>query len=397
MTRAGHGATPPHISRRGLLGGLTALGVGAGLTACGARGSDAASSSSASPTFPADQSATSKTVAWSNWPQYIASDNGVFPLNEEFRTRTGITIDYTEDINDNTTFYAKVRPLLEQGQSIDRDLVILTDWMADMWIRQGYARPLDAALIPTAKAGMVEQFASVPFDRDRAYTIPWQSGFSGMVANKPMLKELTGTDELRSLDQLLDTKVKGKVTVLSEMRDTMAVILAHLGYDASDFTDDQFNAGIDWLTSAIDSGQIRQVSGVDYTTSLSSGDSVIGIGWSGVHVLGPDFAFAIPEAGGGLWSDNFLIPASAENFANAHKLIEFYYDPAIAAKQSQYVQYITPVAGAGEAMESLDPTLVSNTGIFPTEDSLSKASVFMPLTPEQTTAYETQFQQAIGN
>jgi spermidine/putrescine transport system substrate-binding protein len=395
MERVGSSELPSRISRRRVLGGLAAVGAGVGLAACGAGGTDPAPSGSTT-SFPADQSSTEKSVTWSNWPQYIPSDNGVFPFNDEFRELTGITVEYLEDINDNASFYAKVRPLLEQGQSIDRDLVILTDWMADLWIQRAYARPMDATLLPLAKAGMIEQFASPGFDPDRSYTIPWQSGFSGLVANKPLLKELTGTDELVSVDQILDPKVKGKVTVLSEMRDTMAVLLAYLGHDPTDFTEDQFREGIDLLTGAIDSGQIRQVSGVDYTTSLSSGDSIIGIGWSGVHVLGEDFAFAMPETGGGLWSDNFLIPATAAHFANAHKLIDFYYDPMVAARESQYVQYITPVAAAKEAMAELDPTLVDNQGIFPTEESLSKAYVFMSLTPEQATAYETEFQRAIG-
>jgi spermidine/putrescine transport system substrate-binding protein len=74
------------------------------------------------------------------------------------------------------------------------------------------------------------------------------------------------------------------------------------------------------------------------------------------------FDFALPDSGGTISGDNFVIPstASAEGKANAEKLINFYYDPAIAAEVAAYVNYVCPVKGAQAEMEKIDPELASS-------------------------------------
>lgn len=386
-----------YLSRRRLLqvGGISA--VAAAAAACGTGGSASPTSAAPTTSAPSDLSDTEKVVAWSNWPLYIPSDEaGVFPTNVSFTEATGIEMEYFEDINDNASFFAKVRSQLEAGQHIDRDLVILTDWMAALWIQSGFAAPLDKAEMPNVTANLIPAYLGVGFDPDRTYTVPWQSGFSGLVANVPLFSERTGSDALTTVDQLFDPALKGRITVLSEMRDTMAVFLGYLGYDPSNFTDEQFSEAIALLAEQIDSGQIRQVSGVDYTGAFETGDAIAGIGWNGIHILGPDFTFTLPETGGSLWTDNFLVPATSSHKKNAEAVINHYYVPEVAAQVSAWVQYISPVRGTQQAMEQIDPALATNPNIFPTEAELERAYVFMELTPEQGERYEREFQAAIG-
>ena len=104
------------------------------------------------------------------------------------------------------------------------------------------------------------------------------SGFGALGWNKAKLQETLGTDTLTSLDQLWDPKLKGRITVLSEMRDTMGIIMAWQGADPSNFTDDQYQAAIAEFQSQIDSGQIRQVAGNDYVAALETGDVIAVIG-----------------------------------------------------------------------------------------------------------------------
>ena len=387
-----------YLSRRRLLQITGVTGVAVTAAACGAGGSsDQPTSGAPEPTLPADLSDTEKVVAFSNWPLYIPVDDaGTFPTNESFTQATGITVDYFEDINDNDSFYAKVRSQLESGQSIDRDLVVLTDWMAAQWIQNGFVAKLDQANMPNVTANLLPQYMGVAFDPNRDYTVPWQSGFSGLVANKELLQERTGTSELTSVEQLFDPALKGRITVLSEMRDTMAVFLGFLGHNPSSFTEDQFDEAIALLTEQVANGQIRQVSGVDYTGAFETGDAIAGIGWNGIHILGDNFAFTLPSTGGSLWSDNFLVPASATHKLNAERIINHYYDPAVAAQVSAWVQYISPVKGTREEMEKIDPALAANPNIFPSEEELSSAYVFMELTQEQSVAYARKFQSAIG-
>jgi spermidine/putrescine transport system substrate-binding protein len=227
--------------------------------------------------------------------------------------------------------------------------------------------------------------------------MPWQSGFGGLGYNKALLKEATGKSEMKSVADLWDPALKGKVTILSEMRDSIGIVMLSQGNDCSSFTDDEFNQAADEIQKQLDAGQIRQVTGNDYLTALENGDVIAVIGWSGdVAALGGDFEFRLPESGGTIWTDNMLIPAMAAHQKNAEKVIDFYYDPANAAEVAAYVQYICPVEGAQEAIAKIDPSLTENQLIFPSEETLSQVKQFMTLTPEQQNQYDQAFLQLIG-
>ncbi|MFM8353206.1 MAG: extracellular solute-binding protein, partial [Actinomycetales bacterium] len=312
------------ISRRRLLQAAGVTGVALAAAACGTGASTAGEAASAE-----DRSDSDKTLNWSNWPLYIDVDDatGARPSLDAFTEQTGIAVTYTEDVNDNNEFFAKVRTQLEQGQDVGRDLVVLTDWMAGLWISSGYAQKLDKSLIPNS-VNLIPSYVDVSFDPGREYSLPWQSGFGALGWNKSLLQDAIGTDTLTSVDQLWDPGLKGRVTLLSEMRDTMGLLLASLGYNPSDFTEDQFNEAIALLQAQVDSGQVRQVTGNDYIAALESGDVIAVIGWSGdMFQLGPEFGVALPETGGMLWTDNMLIPALAQHKKNAELIINHYYDP----------------------------------------------------------------------
>ena len=392
------GLVKSSVSRRKVMQAAGLGGVALVAAACGAGGDDG-SSAAASPASAADQSATDKVVNWSNWPGYldVNEESGDYPSLKAFEAQTGIAVTYTDDVNDNNDFYAKVRTQLEQGQDIGRDIVVLTDWMVGLWIQNGYAQKLDKANIPNA-VNLLPKWQDVSFDPGRQYSLPWQSGFGLLGWNKAKLKETLGTDTMNSLNQLFDPKLKGRITLLSEMRDTMGCILAWQGADPANFTEDQWQAAIAELTKQIDSGQVRQVTGNDYIGALESGDVIAVIGWSGDMIqLGSDFGIAMPESGGMLWTDNMLIPALAAHKTNAEQVMNYYYDPKVAAEVAAYVQYICPVAGAQEAITAIDPALAENPWIFPTSALLDNSYVFMPLNAEQEIQYQRDFQKAIGN
>ena len=382
------------VSRRRL---LQAAGIGGAAmlaTACGTSSGGSTQASAAE-----DLSDTEMKLNWSNWPSYMDVDEetGTYPTLEEFISSTGIDVTYTEDVNDNNEFFAKVRTQLEQGRDIGRDIVVLTDWMAAQWIQSGYAQKLDKAAIPNS-VNLIPRLAAVQFDIDRSYSLPWQSGFAGLGYNIPDLKAATGKESLTSLDELFDPALKGRITVLSEMRDTMGCILGWLGYNPSEFTDAQFEEAIEALTKQVDSGQIRQVTGNDYIAAMDSRDVIAVIGWSGdVIALGEDFGFSLPESGGTLWTDNMLIPSLAQHKKNAEKVMNYYYDPEVAAQVAAWVNYLCPVEGAQAAMEKIDPALATSEWIFPSAAVLDSTYVFMELTREQNEAYERLFQKATGN
>lgn len=383
------------MSRRRVLqyGGLA--GAGAVVAACGGSiGGD--KTPSATPTV-SDISDTEKILNWSTWIDYIdINDAGHRPTLDRFEKETGIHVNYNEDYNDNDEFYAKVRAQLESGQSIGRDLVTPTDWMANLWIRKGYADRLNLANIPN-HANIGKSWMDVSFDPQRAFTMPWQSGFAGLGWNKKQLLKVTGKTEIRTLDELWDPKLKGRVTILSEMRDSMGVALMAMGKRADNFTDADFQDAIDLLQSKVDDGTIRQVSGNDYKTAMASGEVIAAIAWSGDMLNDTStYGFKIPESGGTLWTDNLIIPIMASHKKNAESWMNFYYQPDVAATVAAYVNYITPVAGAQDAMKQIDPTQVNNPAIFPDQATLSRVQVFMPLNDTQQASFSSKFAALSG-
>ena len=390
------GSMRSSVSRRRLLQAAGIGGAAVAVAACGAGGGSASSGEAASAE---DLSETEKVVNWSNWPSYLDIDDetGERPTLAAFQEQTGIAVTYTEDVNDNNEFFAKVRTQLEQGQPIDRDIVVLTDWMAAVWISSGYAQKLNKAEIPN-EVNLVPKYVDVSFDPGREYSLPWQSGFGGLGYNKAALQQALGVDSITTIDQLFDPALKGKITVLSEMRDTMGCLMAWQGNDPSNFTKEQFEQAIAELAKQVDSGQIRQVTGNDYIGALEKGDVVAVIGWSGdLFALGDEFGFGLPESGGMLWTDNMLIPPLASHKTNAEKLMNYYYEPEVAAKVAAYVNYICPVQGAQEAMVAIDPALAESPWIFPTTEILDQSYVFMELTVAEDAEYQRMFQTAIGN
>ncbi len=373
------------VSRRGVLAGAGGIGAVGLLAACGG-GSDSADSAN--------------SVRWGNWPLYLdyEEDTKKYPTLEKFQAQTGVIAEYFEDYNDNDEFYGKVQAQLKLGEDIGYDLVTPTDWMAARWIRLGYTQKFDAANIPN-KSNILDSLASPSFDATREQSLTWQGIMAGFGWNTE--KNPKG---IRTLEDLFAPQNKGKIVVLSEMRDTIGIILLAQGVNLQTVTEDQYMNAVDYLIKQTSDGWIRGVKGNEYAEDLTSGDATAVIGWSGdMFILKAEnegkFDFAIPESGGTISGDNLMIPstASAEAKANAEKLINFYYDPAIAAEVAAYVNYVCPVKGAQAEMEKIAPELASSPFIFPDDAMSKRLNVFRSLTPAEETSWTEAFQKAAGN
>jgi spermidine/putrescine transport system substrate-binding protein len=383
-------ARASQLSRRGLLAGLGAGAATLALAACSTGGA------SGKPTPAKDNSSTDKTMTWANWQAYLdQNDDGGYPTLEAFQKQSGITVKYDVAVDDNNTYYAKVKDQLALGKDIGADTVCLTDWMIARWIRLGYVQSFDESAIPNKK-NLVANLQDIDFDPGRKKSLPWQSGFAGICWNKEKLPQ-----GLKSVDDLWKPELKGKVGVLSEMRDTIGLLLLQQGVDISKtFSDADFDKAIDTLTKKVSDGQIRNIKGNSYLNDLKSGDTLAAICWSGDITqlnaeAGDNWEFVLPEAGGTLWSDNFVIPIGSTRKANAEKLIDYYYQPEVAAEVAAWVNYITPVEGAKEAAVAIDPALADNQLIFPDADTLSQAHIFRSLSTAEEQKYQAAFQKVI--
>jgi spermidine/putrescine transport system substrate-binding protein len=384
------------MSRRGFLGAAGAIGAASALAACGTggNGGDTGTGPTGEVTFPEDISDTDRVVRWANWPDYMdVDDDDEYGTLRRFEEETGISVTYSTEIDDNDPFWGKVNGQLRNGQDIGFDIVTPTDWMASRFIQYGYAQPLQDDLIPN-KGNILDSLADVGFDPGRRYSMTWQSGFAGIYWNKQ-----AAPNGVRSVEDLFtNPALKGRITVLGEMRDTMGIVLMSQGVDIEQgITEEQFQNGLDYLDQLLSDGTIYNVQGNSYREDLRSGKALAGIGWSGDIFIanaeeGDRWGFDLPESGGTLWSDNLLIPSTANHQKNAHAIMDFYYDPANAAELAAWVNYISPVEGAREEMEQIDPELAESPWIFPDDQILSRASVFPALTPEVEETYSSLWQ-----
>ena len=379
------------LSRRNV---LTGAGIGAAalsLAACSTGGAAPV------PTAAADKSSTDKNIKWDNWAQYLDEDKDgkTHPTLDAFVKKSGISVKYDVAVDDNNTYYGKVKDQLALGQNIGADLVCLTDWMVSRLIKFGYVQNFDLSKIPNAK-NLTPSLQKVDFDQGRKKSLPWQGGFAGICWNK---EKVPGG--LKSVDDLWDKSLKGRVGVLSEMRDTIGLIMTQAGVDVSSkWADAKFDNAIDVFRKHVSDGQIRNIKGNAYLEDLKSGDTLAAICWSGdITTLngeaGDKWEFAIPEAGGTLWNDNFVIPIGSPKKSASEELINYYYQPEVAAEVAAWVNYITPVVGAKEAMQAIDPALAENQLIFPDEKTLSNSKVFRTLTGAEESKFGAAFQAVL--
>jgi len=387
------------LRRRSVLRGAGLVGAagfgGALLAGCGTEGASKDEAEQAGE----DRSAKERVVNFSNWPLYIDVDEkneSKHPSLDTFQASSGgIKVNYTEDINDNDQFFGKIRADLAAGNDIKRDIIVLTDWMATRLIRLKWVQKLTHVNIPNLR-NLTPALQQVDFDKQRDYTVPWQSGVTGIAYNEKVTKKPVTTIEQLFTDRAL----KGKVTALTEMRDTMGLILRQQGKSTVLFTEDDFDNAIDMLDKAVKDGQIRKFTGNDYAQDLAAGNIAACLAWSGdvvqLQADNPSIRFVVPEAGAMLWSDNAMVPNKARHKANAERLLNFYYDPVNAAKLAIAVNYVCPVAGAKEEVTKIDPEVAENPLVFPNEETMGRLNVFKGLDEKTERTYNDKFQKVTG-
>ncbi|HEX5990821.1 MAG TPA: spermidine/putrescine ABC transporter substrate-binding protein [Solirubrobacterales bacterium] len=334
---------------------VAAVVLALGLAACGGGGGGA----NEGETTTAKAGPVKGELTISNWPGYI--DPGGGGTVAEFEDQTGVKVKYIEDVNDNNSFFGKMQPLLEQNESGGRSIFVVTDWMAEQMHNLGYLQEIKQSDLPTVFETMVPNLRDPSFDPGRKYSIPWQSGMTGIWVDK------SKAPEIKSVNDLFDPKYKGKVTFLEEMRDSVPLVMKAEGVDPVEASDADWEKAIEKIKGAAESGQIRAFTGNNYNEELNAGNIVAAIGWSGDAsiISNPDAEWRMPTEGCVLWSDNMVIPVGAPNTPAALGWMEFVYQPEVAAGLTEYITYISPVDGVKELVK---PQLAKDPLVFPSEE-----------------------------
>lgn len=346
-------------------------------------------------------SSTGEPIWFDNWTLYIDQPDdelyGAGGTLDEFQKSSGLKIKYTEDFNDNNEYFAKIQPLLSKGDPIGPNIIAPTFWLAGRLLQLGWLEKLPLDQIPNA-SNLLESLTKPPSDPTGEYSLPWQSGMAGIAYNKA-----AAGGEVRTIEQLLSPELKGKVGMLTEMRDTIGLLAMSEGIDLDKPTFEKFQPAFEKLDQAVQDGQVRQFTGNDYIDDLEQGNFAACIGWSGDVVQlsqsNPDIGFAIPESGGTLWFDTMVVPAGASNIDDVAKWMDYVYDPANAARIAAYVQYISPVQGVQDELTKMggeEAALAENQLMFPDASTLANLQSWGNLDEDEEQLFDEEFARITG-
>ncbi|MFB7936977.1 spermidine/putrescine ABC transporter substrate-binding protein [Streptomyces sp. NPDC056049] len=386
------------MPRRSLLRGLGAAGAAGLLAACGVKPAYVAEDRRAG----RDLSGRERTVTFANWPLYIDTaddDPRKRPTLDAFRERTGISVHYTEEINDNDEFFGKVGPALMNGQTTDRDLIVVSDWMAARFVRLGWVQKMDRAAQTHVADHLDPQLLRPAFDPGRLHSVPWQSGITGIAYNRRRLGR-----ELRSTGQLWDADLRGKVTLLSGLDESISLLMQGDGVDVTRWTESDFHRVCDRIEELVRTKHIRRFTGNDYIKDLAGGDVLACQAYSGdviqLQADNPDIEFVVPEEGGELWAESLMVPNLARHKANAEKLVDYYYEPEVAAELAAWVNYVCPVPAAQAVLaDSGDEELAAlaeDPLIFPDKEMRDRLSIARDITSTERRAMAKRWNGIVG-
>jgi spermidine/putrescine transport system substrate-binding protein len=405
------------LTRRRFLQGSALVGFGAFLAACGANaGQSEAPGTPFVPTAPPPPTPQPGTptplpsptgpLQFANWPAYIdltgkAGTNGVYakgssPTIEMFKAKYKVDVNYVEAIEENKSFYAKIQPQLQAGTSTGWDLIVVTDWLAAKIISNGWAEKIYHDDVPNAVANLQDSLKNQTWDSGNDYHYPWQSGMTGIGFNTNDLKA-AGIKPPTSLKELWLIK-PDKVSFLTESRDTFGLGLLKLGRpaDPAQTSVEDLQAVHDDIKLLVDKGLI--IVGNEYLQNFASHKTWAAMVWSGdlasSGVEGD--TFQVPDEGVMIWTDNMVIPKGAVNFYTAELMINFVYDPKIAAQIEDYVFYVCPVKGAADEIKKIDPSAATNPLLFPTAAMQAKYHNWQFLSPDLERALDSLYLDLTG-
>ncbi len=349
-----------------------------------------------------DVSASDRQLTWANWPLYIDTDDDDptdRPTLDAFTRRTGISVDYVEEINDNDEFFGKISPSLMNHQQTGRDLIVISDWMCARFVRLGWVQEMDRDRQPNVAEYLDPLLRSPAFDPGRTYTVPYQSGITGIAYDRRRV----GRD-IRAVSDLWASDLRGRVTLLSGLDEAFALLMQGNGVDITRWTADDFRTVCEQVEKQVGNGQIRRFTGNDYTKDLVSGDVLACQAYSGdviqLQADNPDIRFVVPEEGGELWSDSLMIPDLARHKANAERLVDYYYEPEVAAELAAWVNYVCPVPAAQAVLADSDDedtaALAGNPLIFPDKEMRARLAIARDITSTERLEFTRRWNAIVG-
>jgi spermidine/putrescine transport system substrate-binding protein len=402
------GLTQARVSRRGMLRGAGLAGLSAVLAACGVSGTKKATQGAASGFW--DSQTKAGLLNFANWPLYMdvkkVGGKDTHPTLDQFTKQTGIKVNYKEVIDDNDSFLGKILPSLRAGQDTGWDLMVITNGEPlSKLTRPGYLIELDHSKLPNFAKYAGPRFKNPSYDPGNKFTLAWQAGLTGIAYNPKYTRR-----PITSFEDLFDPKFKGKVGMFGDSADLPNFAMAGLGIDPARSTEDDWKRAAAKLKEQRDKGLVRKYFGNSgEAQALSSGDVWLSMAYSGdVFQLNTEkgreeLKFVVPKEGAMLWIDNMCIPAKAKHPLDAITYMDYVYRPDVAGALAEYINYVTPVPAAKQAIEAdaakatgEDKASLTDIArsqfVFPRPADLANTHTYRSLTVEEEKTWNRLFQ-----
>jgi len=233
--------------------------------------------------------------------------------------------------------------------------------------------------------------------------VPWQSGITGIAYDTTKVSK-----PITSFFDLWDPSLKGKVGMFADNQDLPNAVLVAMFGDPQKTGPAQWRQAAAKLTQQRDNGIVRQYFQQNYINSLSNGDIWACQAWSGdifqaLESGAKNLKFVIPSEGGVLWTDNLVLLKGIQNPVSSMMLMDFYYQPKVAAEVAEYVNYITPVPAArqvvtqdAQAATGKNATFLRQVAdsplVFPSAQDYSKLYRYKTLTNSELNTWNNIFE-----
>ena len=405
------GLTQRRLTRRTVLGAAGA-GVGASLLLPGIAGASLPNKNIGTPSWWKKQK-LHHVVNFANWPLYIDVLNGKHLTLNHFTQLTKIKVNYYEVIQDNASFYTKIRPSLSAGQYTGYDIAVMTNNNPELGylFQNGWVVPLDHSMMPNFNKYAGPLVKSPSWDPGNKYSMAWQSGWTSVAYNAKHVK-----DPGDSIQLLFNKKYAGRIGMLSDPFELGSAGLLAIGVEPFSSTESDWSKAAKKLQQQRSDGLVAAYYDQSYIQHLKNGDTVVSQCYSGdifqanLNSKYKDLTLMFPREGLMLWTDNMVIPLYSQNPKDAMTLMDYFYNPTIQAVVEYYNNYICPVpaaqqqllhptgwdAGALKAMGSevgIAPSVTAHAAtVFPTGEAVKLSKNYYPFkTQEEINAWNNLF------
>ncbi len=304
---------------------------------------------------------SARTLHIYTWADYFKP-----ALVARFEKQNGCRV-VIDTYDSNETMYAKIK-----AGARGYDLLTPTSYMVSLMDSQGMVLKLDRGLLPNL-VHIDPEYLDLAVDKNMDHSVPY------MIVNTGIAYLGSRVNDFEPSWAMFDrTDLKGRMTMLNDMRETIGAGLKFLGYSINSTNETELAAAkelvIRWKRN------IAKYENEQYKTGVASGEFLLVQGYSGdilqVQQENPDVRFAVPREGTTISVDDLIIPEGAKEISLAHAFINFLHDPEVAAENIAFLRYLCPNK---DAYALLAEGLRRNPGIFMDPDIRARSEIIANL------------------